>query len=287
MRKIRDCEVVGLGGAAFRSYKKIEAVKNSRAEKKHFIINAVECDPGLIHDNWLLRQFPEELNQGIKLISSSINFNKIILATKENIKTNLSSEVEIKKVPNFYPIGAEKVLINKILDICFPNNIIPAHKGILVLNIQTIYAIYKAVYLNEKATSKYITIANLKKEEARPVKVELGSRILELMDDIYPGEGPIFEGGGIMQSRRISKGDVIQKTTNFLAVSEIPYYKESPLCSRCGLCIKKCINNLEVYKIADLIDQGEIEETVKYNPEKCISCGACSYHCLAVFKFEK
>ncbi len=41
----------------------------------------------------------------------------------------------------------------------------------------------------------------------------------------------------------------------------------------CGLCVTNCPNNLEIYKIVDLVDAGQIEKATKYSPHKCFSCG--------------
>jgi Na+-translocating ferredoxin:NAD+ oxidoreductase RnfC subunit len=62
-------------------------------------------------------------------------------------------------VPNRYPIGAEKILIKEVLGITIAQNVIPADCGILVLNVQTVHAIYEAIYGNCKPNTKFITVA--------------------------------------------------------------------------------------------------------------------------------
>lgn len=280
LEKIEDSEVVGLGGAAFPTHLKIKSVIDANQKEKFLIINAVECDPGLVHDAWILRQYTEEISKGIQLLGECIPLDKVILAAKDISDLRFSDEILIKKVPNFYPIGAEKILIKNILGKDLSNDVIPAQKGILVLNVQTIYSIYEAVYLNKKAVSKFITIANLLKKEAQTVKVELGNKVSEVVDSIYNGEGTVFVGGGLMQARQINEKELIEKSTNFIAVSQFPRYKES-YCSKCGICVKRCPSGLEVYKIASYVDNGQLEKTIKYNPKQCISCGICSYYCLA------
>lgn len=215
------------------------------------------------------------------MVCQCIGFSKVILATKDTSNLNFPKDLDIKQLHDFYPVGAEKVLVSNTLGIKLTYDDIPAKQSTLVLNVQTVCAIYEAVYLNKKAASKYITIANLLKKEAQVVKVGLGSNISELADSIYPGEGLVFTEGGLMQSRRVDENDVIEKNTNFIAVSEAPRYKESPLCSKCGICVKKCPNGLEVYKIANVVDEGQISKTSRFKPQKCVSCGSCSFYCLA------
>ncbi|WP_265445542.1 RnfABCDGE type electron transport complex subunit D [Acetivibrio straminisolvens] len=281
LRKICDNEVVGLGGAAFPTHEKIQSVMACNEKKKFFVINAVECDPGLVHDYWLLRQYPNEIYKGIQLVCGCIKFDKVVLATKDISGLEFPGDIDIVEVPGFYPIGAERILIENTLKIKLPHDVIPANAGILVLNVQTLLSVYEAVYLNRKADSKYITVANLNKKQARVLKVKLGSKISEIANAVYPGEGPIFTGGGLMAARRIDDNEEVIRTTNFIAISQFPYYKESVLCSKCAICVRKCPSGLEVYKIAELVDNNNLDAVSKYNIKKCISCGTCSYYCLA------
>ena len=85
----------------------------------------------------------------------------------------------------------------------------------------------------------------------------------------------------MMQSRMAEEGDKVEKSVNFIAVARMPVYKESPLCSKCGLCMSVCPFGLEAGRISDLADVGRLMDTVKYRPGECMSCGSCSYVCMA------
>lgn len=280
LEKIENSEVVGLGGAAFWAYLKIQSVMNAVDKEKFLIVNAIECDPGLVHDAWVLREYPEEIYKGVQLICECIPSCNVILATKDTTNLNFQGKINVKKVPNFYPNGAEKRLIRHVLGKELPHDVIPAQKGILVLNVQTIYSIYEAVWLNKKATSKFVTVADLIKKEAQVVKVELGSKVSEAIDTVYNGQQAIFVGGGLMQARHVDEYELIEKSTNFIAVGQIPRYKDGN-CSKCGICAARCPSGLAVYKIASFVDDDEIAKAAIFNPERCISCGICSYYCLA------
>jgi Na+-translocating ferredoxin:NAD+ oxidoreductase RnfC subunit len=45
----------------------------SNAAKKHLIINGVECDPGLVHDRWLIEHHMHEIEQGAEILKRLIN----------------------------------------------------------------------------------------------------------------------------------------------------------------------------------------------------------------------
>lgn len=279
--KIRHSGVVGLGGAGYPTINKLKSIISCGEPEKYFIINGAECDPGLIHDFWLLRKYPKEILKGIKIICRCIDFSRVILATKETKGLDFSEDLEIFKLPDYYPVGSERILINEVIGKNIKYNSIPSECGVLVLNVQTILSIYEAVYLNRKAVVKFITIADMKTKESKVVKVNLGMNIISLAEEVFPGNSKVFTGGGIMQCREAFKDDVINNRTNFIALGEYPYYKESPLCLKCTLCKSKCPVGLDTYKIVKLVEQKNMKRLRSYNPEKCVECGTCSYFCLA------
>lgn len=279
--KICSNGVYGCGGAAFPTSEKIKAVLSSNAEKKYFIINGVECDPGLIHDKWLLRKRNEDIYKGIMAVCKCVDFADVILAVKNTDDLDFPGDIKLHRVKDFYPAGFEKMLIESVLKKRIPSDVIPSQSGILVLNVQTLISIYEAVYLDRKATEKYITVSDMKAGSARTVKVKIGDSILNVLEAVYPGRQPVFTGGGVMQAHMAEESDVIEKATNFIAVFEMPKYKESPFCSNCSKCVSNCPQRLLVNRIASLVDEDKFDEAGRFEPDKCISCGICSYVCPA------
>jgi electron transport complex protein RnfC len=293
IERIRDSEVYGCGGAAFPAVEKIKGVLNSAADKKYMVINGVECDPGLIHDKWLLRNRVNDILQGIKAIGSCIKFTEVILAVKDTDGLKFSDNISLHQVKDHYPAGYEKLLIESTLRKTLPDGAIPSNEGILVLNVQTLIMVYEAVFLCKKATEKYITVSDMKAGKAAVVKVKTGDNIMRVLDAVYPGlvvdgvncspmqpgKQPVFTGGGAMMAHMADETSEIGRETNFIADSNIPRYKESPFCSGCGTCEANCPQRLRIRKITELADAGKHEETGRFSPEKCIKCGICSYIC--------
>ena len=120
-----------------------------------------------MHDDWLLRNYRNEIEKGIKVIGRLIAFEKVIVASSNN-------------VPSHYPMGEEKILIHSLLDITLDEGDIPARKGILVLNLQTVYTIYKAIYESEESQTRYVTVASLDSGNGRVAKVKMGQSIEEI-----------------------------------------------------------------------------------------------------------
>ncbi|MBH1940834.1 RnfABCDGE type electron transport complex subunit D [Mobilitalea sibirica] len=283
LSRIKANEVYGMGGAAFSTYQKIISVIQSKTNEKYMIINGVECDPGLVHDFYLLRHHNKEIIQGIDFILSCIPFMTVHLAVKDVGNLEYPEYVQIHKIPDFYPAGAERFLIQEVLSQNIAYNQKPAESGILVLNAQTILSVYEAVALNKKIQTRFLTVANLKEASAKVVKVKLGMKVHKVIEEVFPGSVNVFVGGGLMQSYLADEDTLIGKDVNFIATGEFPNYKESPQCLRCGNCSKNCPAGLKVDKIADLVDRRKMEakNARKLQVMKCISCGSCSYSCLA------
>jgi Na+-translocating ferredoxin:NAD+ oxidoreductase RnfC subunit len=241
----------------------------------------MECDPGLIHDKWLMHNCQSEIAKGIEVLSNVVVFKGIYFITKDMQGLRLPETVEMHQMPDRYPYGAEKIFIEKLMGINVPADSNPAQYGVLVLNVQTVLAIYEAVCLNKKADERFITVADLFKGTSRVVKVKMGDRVSDIIDKTVGSKGITFVGGGIMQARPALDDEVVGKTTNFIAVGMLPKYKESLQCINCGLCKLCCPMGLNVKKIVDLVDEEKLLEAQTYNSGRCISCGICSYVCLA------
>lgn len=271
IERIAKREIIGLSGGGFPTDKKIQAVLDAKTSVKYLIVNAVECDPGLLHDKYLLSKFSDEIDKGINILKKCIDFNKVIIASKDN-------------VPNKYPMGAEKLLIKYLLGIDIDSDMVPADKGILVLNVQTVYAIYEEFYKNKMERTKYVTVANLNTGMGEVVKVRLGQPLEEILpktDIGYKESLPIYYGMGVMDAAECKDDEVINGKGNFIGFGNSAYFDNTEKCRKCGLCLRKCPMGVNVKKIIAAIDNETGEDLSLYNIDKCIKCGTCSYYCKA------
>lgn len=280
---IKNAGIEGRGGAGFPAYRKIETLLAAKGERKTLIVNAVECDPGLVHDAWLLSAHGDEIAGGISLLLRACGIPTAIIAAKKGVPPGfvLPRETRVVRVPDRYPVGAERLLIERTLGVSLPANAIPAREGFLVLNVQTVYAIHAAVRGDSLPLGKFITVADLSRKEAKAAFVAPGTPIAEIIDREFPGKDPVFAGGGIMQACRAGDGDVVGADCNFIARAKSPRYKESPQCSRCYRCAAVCPAGLDVRRIAELFDSGKADAARDLGAERCLSCGSCSAVCLA------
>lgn len=280
LKRIEEAGVFGCGGAAFPTVRKIRAAMESGAARKHLIVNAVECDPGLIHDKWLLKNRASEIAMGIGLLCRCVPFATATVAAKHVEGLSFPSPVRLRRVKDFYPSGAEKTLISQVLGISLPHDAIPAEQGLLVLNVQTVLSVYEAVFLGRRAETKYVTLSDATRHTGTVARVRLGANVMKTAEAAFPAASFAFVGGGAMNARLAHDDTIVEPTTNFIGVGAYPDYRESPLCSRCGLCAAACPAGLPVREIAERADRG-CGERDALHPERCLACGACSAVCPA------
>lgn len=281
LETVRSMNISGLGGSAFPTDKKLRAVIESGATDKFLIINGVECDPGLLHDAWLIKNHLPELEAGIKLLADAISFQRIFLATKD-APTVTAKGYEIVVVPNRYPMGAEKILVEHVLGISLAPKDIPAEKGILIMNVQTLHAIYEAVCQNRPADSRLITVADLNTGEAVIARAYLGTSMTELMDRITQKHHnqSVYVGGGILSARKASPNETLSANINLIAYGKDVEYDQAAKCRKCGACAKKCPMKIQVHKIVQRYEMND-SNVGEFHPELCLRCGSCTYHCTA------
>ncbi|HEX3077989.1 MAG TPA: 4Fe-4S dicluster domain-containing protein [Lachnospiraceae bacterium] len=280
--RIKQGNISGLSGSGFPTTKKIDEVMNSKASKRYLIVNGVECDPGLLHDAWLLHNRYQEITNGIELLRKCIPFDEVILATKEDIKEK-SKGFNVRRVASRYPMGAERILINEVLGIQLTAMEIPARKGILVINVQTVLAIYEAVSQEKTVDSRYLTVSDMTCGEAVIAKVALGANARDTLTKVL-GERKgrnAYIGGGAMSAKELSREDSIEAKTNFVGYGESVRYQNDSKCKKCGACARKCPMNIRVDRIVQSVEKGETAAIKSYQPENCIECGSCTYFCNA------
>jgi len=291
LKRIEHNSVFGFGGASFPTGRKIRTVINATAAEKHLIVNGVECDPGLVHDKWLLRCKDAEIKKGIELLCRCIPFTTADIAVKDpsvvgagfmnmDADAGILSPLRLRKVPDYYPAGAEKTLIQEVLGEKSSSTEIPAEAGILVLNVQTVFAVYEAVYLDKKADTRFITLASLDERIGSVLHVRLGADVHDTAYKVCPGFAGVYAGGGMMNAAFSSDEAVVDEKVNFLAVGKVQGYREA-LCSQCCLCNAVCPARLNVNRIAHFVDEGKMDQAALFHPEKCLACGSCSAVCLA------
>lgn len=279
----REGGLTGRSGNGFEVSRKLETFHKNGGT---LLINAVECDPGLVTDSWLYRNKQSYIQQGAMMIKNALSLDKVILATKEPLEA--IAEVQQVKVIDRFPMGYENYLIKYVLGITIENNELPQDKGILVMNVQTVIAIAELTQNVMAGQYKYITVANLFTAEAKVVRVHIGDRVQEVIESCFPQSvknmNKIYAGGGAFICHKVTEEEQIQDTTGYIALGEMPNYEEAGNCMGCGACTRNCLAGVVVHKIAQYVDKNGMnmaDNCKEFNATACIGCGTCTYGCKA------
>lgn len=279
---IEENELTGMSGNGFSTYKKLKAAMEASTSNKVLIINGAECDPGLIHDAWLIRNRLEDIIFGSKLVGEMINASEVLLAAKL-MKNEVIEGIKVKNLPNRYPIGEEKILIKEVLKLEMDKEDIPAKKGILVLNVQTIIMIAEVAKGEFLKGSRYITVADYTNGEAKVAKVTYDMKVKEVLEKIWGKQAgkDIYAGGGIMGAHQAKQDERITPLTNFVGYGDKVAYDNASKCKKCGNCSRNCPMGIKVHKVVADYAKNISSNMQQYGVQNCINCGTCTYLCQA------
>lgn len=273
---VEQSGLTGLSGDGFKTAEKLKGFFTTNAEKRYFVINAVNCDPGLVHDEWILSNKMADVMNGIELIKRFSSFDRIMIATKRKV-TAEDSELFVK-VPNRHPMGEERILIENLLGIKLSADEYPSDKGILVMNLQTVLALGTGDFSN-----RYLTVADLTVAKGQVVKVPIGIKIADVIKTTLPEykDAPVYTGFGVFSAHLSEESETVNYSTNFIGYGNAPDYAEATACKGCGGCTSKCPMRIKVHKIVQAVERKDMNGIEAFGAKNCIGCASCTYICHA------
>lgn len=279
LQKLEESGLNGMGGGCFPVIEKIRTFLSSDAEKRKMIVNAVECEPGLKQDEWLFYNRKEEIVNGIGYIKNALNLSDITIAVKQKLCWE-EEEFKLCQVPARFPIGEEHFLINAVMGIPMNRDIIPAKEGILVMNLQTVYQIFRLMN-NAYDGRHFVTIANMREGKASVALVSKEDKVIDTVKKVFREEMNYYCGSGVLTSRKATAQDVFTDQISFAAISPEPDISNENKCKGCGRCTKRCPSGVQVHKIVSALEKNKNADISMYLTDKCMKCGCCAYFCVA------
>ena len=289
--RIYQAGVAGLGGAVFPTAAKIQSAEK---KVKLLIINGAECEPYITCDDRLMRDYTDEMLEGIRILRYILRPEKVVIAVEDNkpeaiqaIQQSLhgANDIELRVIPTKYPSGAAKQLIYLLTGMEVPSGGRSYDIGVLMHNVGTAFAIKRAVINDEPLIERVITLTGDKISEKGNYWVRLGTPVDHLLAQVgyqYDERFPVFAGGPMMGLQLSDLNAPVTKLINcLLAPDHFEYGEPEPeqSCIRCSACSDACPVNLmpqQLYWYARSEDHQKSEE---YSLKDCIECGVCAYVC--------
>jgi len=302
--KVRAAGVIGAGGAGFPTHVKLDA------NPEFLIVNGAECEPLLRVDQQLGVLYASELLAALELLRNEMGAKTAIYGLKEKyhdtvdaLNASISNypNIKIKTLRNTYPAGDEQVLVYETIGRVVPEGGIPLAVGAVVLNVETLYNIARALE-DTPVTQKFVTVGGAVASPAT-ARFPIGITVREAID--YCG-GPtvsdfIVIDGGPMMGKTTRTDAPITKTTKGLLVlpANHPWAlsKDKDIermmrvakisCCHCMLCTEVCPR----YLLGHQLHPDKMMRLASYNTTAerdaaateaflCCECGLCELGCI-------
>ncbi len=288
---IKNAGIVGLGGAAFPTHVKLSPPPEKPIDT--IIINGAECEPYLTGDDRLMREQPDNIVNGAILIKKAVNAKKIIIAIEDNKKQSIQKiteaigtkqDITVAVAKTKYPEGGEKQLIKAVLNREVPSGGLPMDVGVVVQNVGTTIAVYKAIRYRQPLIERVLTLSGDLIKKPSNFLVRIGTPfkfILEKANETVTDAFKIIMGGPMMGIAQYTVDvPVIKGTSGILFMSEqtAKIYEPYP-CIRCGKCVDVCPMRLMPLMLVDFIKSEKFEDARNIGLLDCIECGSCTYIC--------
>ncbi len=286
--RIRDCGIVGLGGAGFPTAVKVAP----KTPVDTLIVNGAECEPYLTCDHRLMVEKTDEIARGARLLATALGVENIAIGIEANKPDAIAAfepyeDIKVVILGKKYPLGGERQLAYAVTGRKIPQGKIPAEYGVVVHNVATCYAVCEAVEQGKPLYEKVITVSGTAVKEPKNLLVRVGTSVKEIIE-YCGGEASnpkkVVQGGPMTGVALASYDNYTHKTTSgILLLSEKEAAADEPTpCLNCGKCADVCPMHLMPMNTAFYSAAGDYEAAEKYgNVNACIECGACEYICPA------
>jgi len=308
--KLKRMGVVGAGGAGFPTYVK------AQSNVEFVIANGAECEPLIHKDLELMKNFPEQIVDGLKLMMNSTGARKGKFAVKDKHQDAIESiskfiksgVIDFTFLGDFYPSGDEYEVVYTATGRLIPPGGIPLQVGCVVNNVETLYNISNAVR-DVPVTKKMVSVSG----EVRNPKsfwIPVGTPfrdLIALAGGTTVNDFVILDSGVMMGKLVLNMDEVVTKTTAGLIVLPSDHYlimrkNTSPenqnrigksACDQCTYCTEFCPRYLLGYEIMPHKVMRSLGFTLTgeamWNQwaELCCACGLCTLYACPEDLFPK
>lgn len=287
-RRLAEAGLVGLGGAGFPAAQKLARGAAT------LIVNGAECEPYITCDEALLRERAAEVVAGAGILAHVAGADTVILALEDRMHAAADAvraaladggAIRLELVPTVYPHGGERQLIELVCGREVPSGGWPADIGILVHNVATAAAAWRAVVRGEALTTRLVSLGGRGIREPGVFEVRLGTPVAALVaaGGGYTADAARLIVGGPLMGTALPNDEVaLTRTGNavlVLGAEDLRTRAPELPCIRCGDCADACPAQLQPQELLRLLRGGDDAGAAALGLADCIECGCCAVVC--------
>lgn len=302
LQAIRDSGMVGLGGAAFPTWAKLNEARNPDYHVDTVLINAAECEPYITSDHRMMLSHPDWIADGIeylrKYMSEYLSGAVYKICIEKNkpdaievLKKTFADKpyVQIQELNAIYPQGAKQVMLyNATGRVAVAGRRFPSF-GALIINVSSLALTAHSLKTGMPLVERIVTVDGPAVEKPMNLIAPIGTSIRELLKvtGLKSEPGKVVVGGPMNGSAICSVDDPIVKVSNAVLVfdEKSAVLPEASACINCGRCIEKCPVGISVASVERMMKIADEERRVKMlidtGVRQCVDCACCSYVCPA------
>lgn len=296
LERIRQCGIVGMGGAGFPTAVKLDPPAGKRVEL--VIANGAECEPYLCADESSMEANAGKIVIGLALAMRLSGAGRGVIAIEDNKKRLVTvleravvdqargADIEVRVLKTKYPQGGEKMLITALTGREVPSGGLPADAGCVVQNVGTLVAITDAMVEGRPLIDRPLTVSGGAVKQPENLIVPIGTSAAHLAAhavELRCEPRKIVFGGPMMGVAVPNDSVPVQKTTSgilFLSAAEAdPPAREEGPCIRCGRCMRACSCRLSPALLNAALEAKDLGRAEEIGLLDCIECGTCAYVC--------
>ncbi len=303
LQAVRESGVVGLGGAAFPTWAKLNEATNPDYKVDTVLINAAECEPYITSDHRMMLAHADLIDDGIEYMRKYMNEYLGEATYKICIEKNKPDAIEVLKkkfadkpyvviheLNAIYPQGAKQVMLyNATGRVAVAGKRFPSF-GALIINVSTLSKMAEYLNTGMPLVERIVTVDGPAVKKPGNFIAPIGTSIrtlLELTETDLEKVGKVVIGGPMNGNATVSIDSPIVKVSNCLLAfdEKRATLPEPSACIRCGRCMEKCPVDISVAAVesAMKIKNEEKREAalIDTGVRQCVDCGCCSYVCPA------